>query len=155
MCTPPHNIFNWNRKWLSFSEHFDFFAPRAPCHGLNASRDGALGKNWPTLGIFLAFFAHVHTTIHGGGVTPPCAFRSTLIFSPPARHATGLTRQVTVPWAKLAYAWNCLGLHCPLLLLHTSLLSSLEEITSAWEVPMGCTLVDLHNFAEIFAIQTL
>ncbi|KAK2396862.1 hypothetical protein QL285_058494 [Trifolium repens] len=78
------------------------------CHGtcLSASRYGAVGK----IGLHMEFScspcAHAHTTIQGGGVTPPGAIRNTLIFWTPARHGRALARQDTVPWAKLAYTWN-------------------------------------------------
>ncbi|KAK2390313.1 hypothetical protein QL285_063862 [Trifolium repens] len=35
--------------------------------------------------------AHAHTTIQGGGVTPPGAIRNNLIFSTPARHGSWLS----------------------------------------------------------------
>ncbi|KAK2390021.1 hypothetical protein P8452_27535 [Trifolium repens] len=35
--------------------------------------------------------AHAHTTIKGGGMTPPGAIRNNLIFSTPARHGTWLS----------------------------------------------------------------
>ncbi|KAK2390260.1 hypothetical protein P8452_27413 [Trifolium repens] len=62
-------------------------------HGtwLSASRYGAVGK----IGLHMEFScspcAHAHTTIQGGGVTPPGAIRNNLIFSTPARHGTWLS----------------------------------------------------------------
>ncbi|KAK2390238.1 hypothetical protein QL285_063787 [Trifolium repens] len=35
--------------------------------------------------------AHAHTTIQGGGMTPPGVIRNNLIFSTPARHGTWLS----------------------------------------------------------------
>ena len=74
-----------------FSEHFDFLAPRVPCHAhaYSKTRRG-LGPTWPRHGILSLFFGHGHATVHGGCLTPPCAFRSTLIFWPPACLATPL-----------------------------------------------------------------
>ncbi|WJX39891.1 hypothetical protein P8452_27397 [Trifolium repens] len=79
--TPPGAI--WNTL---------IFSSRA-CHGtwLSASRYGAVGK----IGLHMEFScspcAHAHTTIQGGGVTPPGAIRNNLIFSTPARHGTLLS----------------------------------------------------------------
>ncbi|KAK2390014.1 hypothetical protein P8452_27540 [Trifolium repens] len=62
-------------------------------HGtwLSASRYGAVGK----IGLHMEFScspcAHSHTTIQGGGVTPPGAIRNNLIFSTPARHGSWLS----------------------------------------------------------------
>ncbi|KAK2422194.1 hypothetical protein QL285_032747 [Trifolium repens] len=42
-----HDTWRFWDASVCFSEHFDFFDPRAPCHGLNASRYGALGKFCP------------------------------------------------------------------------------------------------------------
>ncbi|KAK2396740.1 hypothetical protein QL285_058424 [Trifolium repens] len=78
------------------------------CHGtcLSASRYGVVGK----IGLHMEFsrspWAHAHTTIQRGGVTPPGAIRNTLIFWTPARQGRALARQDTVPRAKLAYTWN-------------------------------------------------
>ncbi|KAK2390286.1 hypothetical protein P8452_27387 [Trifolium repens] len=79
--TPPGAI----RNTLIFSS--------PACHGtwLSASRYGAVGK----IGLHMEFScspcAHAHTTIQGGGVTPPGAIRNNLIFSTPARHGTLLS----------------------------------------------------------------
>ncbi|KAK2396697.1 hypothetical protein QL285_058338 [Trifolium repens] len=82
-----------------------FWTPARHSTWLSASRYGAVGK----IGLHMEFSrspcAHAHTTIQGGGVTPPGAIRNTLIFWTPAM-ARGLVRQDTVPWAKLAYTWN-------------------------------------------------
>ncbi|KAK2396720.1 hypothetical protein QL285_058361 [Trifolium repens] len=86
------------------------------CHGtcLSASRYGVVGK----IGLHMEFsrspWAHAHTTIQRGGVTPPGAIRNTLIFWTPARQGRALARQDTVPRAKLAYTWNF-----QVLLVHT------------------------------------
>ena len=62
-------------------------------HGtwLSASRYGVVGK----IGLHSEFScspcAQSHTTIQGGGVTPPGAIRNTLIFSTSARHGTWLS----------------------------------------------------------------
>ncbi|WJX40055.1 hypothetical protein P8452_27561 [Trifolium repens] len=59
-------------------------------HGtwLSASRCGAVGKIVLHIEFSCSPCAHTHTTIQGGGVTPPGAIQKTLIFSTPARHAT-------------------------------------------------------------------
>ncbi|KAK2390011.1 hypothetical protein QL285_063562 [Trifolium repens] len=62
-------------------------------HGtwLSASRCGAVGKIVLHIEFSCSPCAHTHTTIQGGGVTPPGAIQKTLIFSTPARHATWLS----------------------------------------------------------------
>ncbi|KAK2396701.1 hypothetical protein QL285_058342 [Trifolium repens] len=98
-----------------------FWTPARHGTWLSASRYGAVGK----IGLHMEFSrspcAHAHTTIQGGGVTPPGAIGNTLIFWTPAM-ARGLVRQDTVPWAKLAYTWN---FH--VLLVHT-LITRYKEV---------------------------
>jgi hypothetical protein len=62
-------------------------------HGtwLSASRYGAVGKIVIHMEFSCSPSAHSPATIQGGGVTPPCAIRNTLIFSSPARHGTWLS----------------------------------------------------------------
>ncbi|KAK2390252.1 hypothetical protein P8452_27420 [Trifolium repens] len=62
-------------------------------HGtwLSASRCGAVGKIVLHIEFSCSPCAHTHTTIQGGGVTPPGAIQKTLIFSTPARRATWLS----------------------------------------------------------------
>ncbi|KAK2396760.1 hypothetical protein QL285_058404 [Trifolium repens] len=83
-----------------------FWTPARHGTWLSASRYGAVDK----IGLHMEFScspcAHAHTTIQGGGVTPPGAIRNTLIFWTPARHGRALARQDTVSWAKLAYTRN-------------------------------------------------
>jgi hypothetical protein len=65
----PCSCLNTWRFWdasVCFSEHFDFFDPRALCHGLNASRYDALGKfclrmefSWPSLHMLLPRYMEV------------------------------------------------------------------------------------------------
>ncbi|KAK2396830.1 hypothetical protein QL285_058464 [Trifolium repens] len=107
LCTRSyHDTRRWRDASRCNSEHFDFLDPRPPWPCLSESRYGAVGK----IGLHMEFsrspWAHSHTTIQGGGVTPPGAIRNTLIFWTPAAMARGLARQDTVPWAKLAYTWN-------------------------------------------------
>ncbi|WJX29081.1 hypothetical protein P8452_17749 [Trifolium repens] len=56
-----------------------------------ARRYGAVGKIVLHMEFSCSPCAHSPTTIQGGGVTPPCAIRNTLIFSSPARHGTWLS----------------------------------------------------------------
>ncbi|KAK2396794.1 hypothetical protein QL285_058432 [Trifolium repens] len=83
-----------------------FWTPARHGTWLSASRYGVVGK----IGLHMEFsrspWAHAHTTIQRGGVTPPGAIRNTLIFWTPARHGHALASQDTVPWAKLAYTRN-------------------------------------------------
>ncbi|WJX29142.1 hypothetical protein P8452_17809 [Trifolium repens] len=62
-------------------------------HGtwLSVSRYGVVGKIVLHMEFSSSPFARSPTTIQGGGVTPPCAIRKTLIFSSPARHGTWLS----------------------------------------------------------------
>jgi Fe-S cluster biogenesis protein NfuA len=62
-------------------------------HGtwLSASRYGAVGKFVLHMEFSCSPCAHAHTTIQGGGVTPPGAIRNTLIFWTPACHGTCLS----------------------------------------------------------------
>ncbi|KAK2396847.1 hypothetical protein QL285_058480 [Trifolium repens] len=83
-----------------------FWTPARHGTWLSASSYGAVGKIGLDMDFSCSPCAHAHTTIQGGGVTPPGAIRNTLIFWTPARHGRALARQDTVPWAKLAYTWN-------------------------------------------------
>ncbi|WJX29231.1 hypothetical protein P8452_17895 [Trifolium repens] len=62
-------------------------------HGtwLSVSRYGVGGKIVLHMEFSCSPFARSPTTIQGGGVTPPCAIRNTLIFSSPARHGAWLS----------------------------------------------------------------
>ena len=99
-------------------------------------------------------------------MTPPGAIRNTFIFSTHARHGTGLIASRYGVWVKFANTWNFHALLVQTLLhmvfswpkqsvvrgsfpraLHCTYprCSGARErtSTSAWEGPMGCTLVDL------------
>ncbi|WJX29148.1 hypothetical protein P8452_17815 [Trifolium repens] len=58
---------------------------------LSVSRYGVVGKIVLHMEFSCSPSAHSPATIQGGGVTPPCAIRNTLIFSSPARHGTWLS----------------------------------------------------------------
>ncbi|WJX29229.1 hypothetical protein P8452_17893 [Trifolium repens] len=94
--TPPCAI----RNTLIFS------SPARHDTWLSVSRYGVVGKIVLHMEFSCSPSAHSPTTIQGGGVTPPCAIRNTLIFSSSAAMPRGLTRQDMVPWAKLSYTWN-------------------------------------------------
>ncbi|KAK2390329.1 hypothetical protein QL285_063878 [Trifolium repens] len=79
--TPPGAI----RNTLSFS------TPARHVTWLSASRYGAVGKIGQHMEFSCSPCAHAHTTIQGGGVTPPGAIRNTLIFSSHARLGTWLS----------------------------------------------------------------
>ncbi|WJX29214.1 hypothetical protein P8452_17878 [Trifolium repens] len=78
--TPPGAI----RNTLIFS------TPARHDTWLSVSRYGVVGKIVLHMEFSCSPSAHSPTTIQGGGVTPPCAIRNTLIFSSPARHGTWL-----------------------------------------------------------------
>jgi hypothetical protein len=71
------------------------------------SRD-KLAYQWNFLGLLWTRSCHDTWRFRDSSV----CFSEHFDFFDPARRATGLTRQDTVPWAKLAYAWNFLGLLC-------------------------------------------
>ncbi|KAK2390353.1 hypothetical protein QL285_063901 [Trifolium repens] len=79
--TPPSAIQN-NLIFSSPARHVTWFS---------ASRYGAVGKIGQHMEFSCSPCAHAHTTIQGGGVTPPGAIRNNLIFSTPARHGTLLS----------------------------------------------------------------
>ncbi|WJX40096.1 hypothetical protein P8452_27602 [Trifolium repens] len=79
--TPPGAIRN-NLIFSSPARHVTWFS---------ASRYGAVGKIGQHMEFSCSPCAHAHTTIQGGGVTPPGAIRNNLIFSTPARHGTLLS----------------------------------------------------------------
>ncbi|WJX29117.1 hypothetical protein P8452_17785 [Trifolium repens] len=86
-----HDTRRWRDTSVCNSEHFDFFVPSPPWRWLSASRYGAVGKIVLHIEFSCSPCAHSPTTIEGGGVTPSCAIRNTLIFSSPARHGTWLS----------------------------------------------------------------
>ncbi|WJX29225.1 hypothetical protein P8452_17889 [Trifolium repens] len=67
-----------------------FSSPTRMARGL-ARRYGAVGKFVLHMEFSCSPCAPAHTTIQGGGVTPPGAIRNTLIFSTPARHGMWLS----------------------------------------------------------------
>ncbi|WJX29140.1 hypothetical protein P8452_17807 [Trifolium repens] len=69
---------------------FIFSTPARHDTWLSVSRYGVVGKIVLHMEFSCSRSAHSPTTIQGGGVTPPCAIRNTLIFSSPARHGTWL-----------------------------------------------------------------
>ncbi|KAK2390328.1 hypothetical protein QL285_063882 [Trifolium repens] len=79
--TPPSAIQN-NLIFSSPARHVTWFS---------ASRYGAVGKIGQHMEFSCSPCAHAHTTIQGGGVTPPGAIRNNLIFSTSARHGTWLS----------------------------------------------------------------
>ncbi|KAK2396757.1 hypothetical protein QL285_058396 [Trifolium repens] len=92
LCTRSyHDTRRWRDASRCNSEHFDFLDPRPPWPCLSESRYGAVGK----IGLHTEFsrspWAHAHSTLQGGGVTPPGAIRNTLIFWTPARHGMWLS----------------------------------------------------------------
>ncbi|KAK2390095.1 hypothetical protein QL285_063644 [Trifolium repens] len=74
-----------------------FSSPARHVTWFSASRYGAVGKIGQHMEFSCSPCAHAHTTIQGGGVTPPGAIRNNLIFRPPPAMARGLARQDSVP----------------------------------------------------------
>ncbi|KAK2396713.1 hypothetical protein QL285_058354 [Trifolium repens] len=92
LCTRSyHDTRRWRDASRCNSEHFDFLDPRPPWPCLSESRYGAVGK----IGLHTEFsrspWAQAHSTLQGGGVTPPGAIWNTLIFWTPARHGMWLS----------------------------------------------------------------